>query len=330
MLPRERVIRVINHEKPDRTPIYGWVRANLEEQISEVFGSVEAFEDKYEFDFAHIFGGPGAYPGEILKQLREDNGGIIEPRMLLDVPLNDPNNMDSYNSIREQIKHHKEEKGRFVYVQTPGIFECLNGPFGFQNHLAYIALYEEDLHRVYRRQAQWNRAFANNCIDLGIDMIHVSDDWGAQIDLMFNPEVWWRLMYPYHKITCDEVKRRGAYLSLHSDGNVSSIIEGVIKLGYDVVHPYQESAGMDLYEYKKKYMDSFVVMGGLDIQTTIGFGKLDFLKKEIERILRLFADGGLLYCTSHYVQDHCTMDELTFAFDTIYQLSREFGSNDST
>nr|MBC8231117.1 hypothetical protein [bacterium] len=62
MLPRERVIKVINHEKPDRIPIYGWVRANLEKEISEAFGSVESFEDKYEFDFAHIFGGPGAYP----------------------------------------------------------------------------------------------------------------------------------------------------------------------------------------------------------------------------------------------------------------------------
>ena len=144
---------------------------------------------------------------------------------------------------------------------------------------------------------------------------------------MFNPKVWWNLMYPYHKIVCDAVKGRGSYLSLHSDGNVSSIIDGIIKLGYDVVHPYQESAGMDMYEYKRKYMDSFVIMGGLDVQTTIGFGKLDFLEKEIERILRLFADGGLLYCTSHFIQNHCTMEELTFCFDTIYRLTREIGNS---
>ncbi|MFC1717154.1 uroporphyrinogen decarboxylase family protein [Candidatus Poribacteria bacterium] len=327
MLPRERVIRVINHEKPDRIPVYGWVRANLEEQISEVFGSVEAFEDKYEFDFTHIFGGPGPYSGDLLAELRKDSGGPITPGMLMEVPINDPDNLDAYNSIREQIRYHKEEKGRFVYVQTPGLFECLNGPFGFQNHLSYLLLYEEDMHRVYRRQAEWNKAFANNCINLGVDMVHVSDDWGTQKGLMFSPGDWWNLMYPYHKIVCDEVKRRGTYLSLHSDGDVSSIIDGIIKLGYDVVHPYQESAGMDLYEYKRKYMDSFVVMGGLDIQTTIGFGKLDFLKKEIERVLRIFADGGLLYCTSHYIQDHCTMEELTFAFDTIYRLTRELGDN---
>ena len=93
-------------------------------------------------------------------------------------------------------------------------------------------------------------------------------------------------------------------------------------LGFDVIHPYQESAGMDFGVYRKNYMDKFILMGGLDVQTTIGFGKLDFLKSEIERVLSLFAGGGLLYCTSHFVQDHCTIKELTFAFDTVYEFSR--------
>ncbi len=321
MLPRERVIKVIHHEKPDRIPIYGWVRANLEKPISEAFGSVEAFEDKYAFDFAHIFGGPGCYPNEELQRLRQDMGEV-EPCRLLEIPMCDPNHMDAYTSIINAIHHHKEQRGRFVYVQTPGVFEALNGVFGIENHLLYLAHFEEDLHEVYRRQAEWNRAFANNCIDLGVDMIHVSDDWGSQKSLLFSPSTWWKLIYPYHKITCDAVKKRGTYLSLHCDGDFTAVIDGVIELGYDVVHPYQESAGMDLQKFKNQYMDSFVVMGGLDVQTTIGFNKLDFLKAEIERVLRMFSDGGLLYCTTHFVQAHCTIEELTFAYDTIYELAR--------
>ena len=322
MLPRERVITVIKHGRPDRIPIYGWVRANLEEQISAAFGSVEAFEDKYEFDLAHIFGGPSPYPSEILKEMRLEAGDEIEPRALLDVALDDPNNTEAYQGIADQIRHHKEERGRFVYVQTPGIFECLNGVFGIENHMGYLLLFEDDLHEVYRRQSEWNRAFAHNCIDLGVDMVHVSDDWGGQNRLLFSPEIWWRLIYPYHKTTCDAVKDRGSFLSFHSDGNITEVLDGIVDLGFDVVHPYQESAGMDYHEYRRRYMDSFVLMGGLDVQTTIGFGKLDFLKAEIERVMRLFADGGLLYCTTHYVQDHCSIEELTVAFDTVYELSR--------
>ena len=323
MLPRERVIEVIEHREPDRIPLYGWVRANLEGPITEAFGSVEAFEDRYEFDFAHLFGGPGPYPGQALEELRSELAGAIEPAALLQIPLNDPDDMGAYGGITDGIRHHKQERGRFVYVQTPGIFECLNGPFGIENHLGYLLLFEDELHQVYRRQAAWNQKFAHNCLDLGVDMVHVSDDWGGQHSLLFNPEVWWRLIYPYHETTCKSVKDRGAYLSLHSDGNNWDVVDGIVELGFDVYHPFQESAGMGYGRYLEHYRDDFVLMGGLDVQTTIGFGRPDFLQSEIERVMRTFADGSLLFCTSHFVQDHCSIEELTLAFDTAYEMSRQ-------
>lgn len=320
MLPRERVIQTIKHGKPDRIPIYGWVKANLERQISEVFGSVEAFEDRYEFDYAHLFGGPPTFDEQVLRELRAE--GPIEPPALIDAPMHDPNDMAAYKDVIDQIRHHKEQRGRFVYMQTPGFFEAMNGAFGIENHLAYLLMFEDELHEVYRRQAEWTIQFANNCLDLGVDMIHVSDDWGAQNSLMFSPSIWRRLIFPYHKMVVDAVKRRGAFVSLHTDGNNMSVLDGIAELGYDVLHPFQESAGMDYSVYKSKYADRFVLMGGLDVQTTIGFGKLDFLKSEIRRVMGMFADGGLLFCTSHFVQDHCTIEELVFAFDTIYETAR--------
>ncbi len=82
---------------------------------------------------------------------------------------------------------------------------------------------------------------------------------------------------------------------------------------------------MSLAEHKARYADRLVVMGGLDVQSTIGFGRLDHLRSEIERVMRLYADGGLLFCTTHFVQDHCSVEELTCAFDTAYELSRRLG-----
>ena len=325
MISRERVRAVIQHRKPDRMPIYGWVKANLDKQIAAAFGSVEAFEDRYEFDLTHLFGGPGPYRKDDLEALRARCGGTIEPAALLDIGLTDPNVDAAYDGIRKQLVHHQTQRGRFAYVQTPGLFECLNGPFGIQNHLMYLAMYEDELAEVYRRQADWNRQFAMNCLDLGVDMIHVSDDWGAQNGLMFHPDIWRRLIFPYHKITCDAVRSRGAFLSVHSDGNIAQVLDGIVELGYQVVHPFQESAGMDFQDYRRRYLDKFVIMGGLDVQTTIGFGDHDRLRREIERIVRMFADGGLIFCTTHFVQDHCTIEELTIAYDLVYALVRRLG-----
>ena len=323
MNSRERVVAVIEGRKPDRIPVYSWVKANLEDQIARAFGSVENFEDKYEFDFAHLFGGPGAYRHKDIKALREATGNAITPAQLLEVPVNDPDEDAAYDGLRADIGHHKTERGRFVYVQTPGIFEALNGQFGIENHLMYLAMYEKELHEVYARQADFNRRRAVNCLDLGVDMIHISDDWGAQVGLMFSPETWRTLVYPYHKITCDAVRGRGGYLSLHSDGNVTQVFDGIVELGFNVLHPYQESAGMDYGLYFEKYADKFAIMGGLDIQTTLGFGDLDRVESEIRRVLGLFAERGLLYCTTHFVQDHCGIKELTFAYDLIYDLVRK-------
>jgi hypothetical protein len=301
-------------------PIYGWVSANLDKQISAAFGSVAAFEDHYEFDYAHLFGGPPCYNQGVLDAVRQRLGRPIEPAEFLDVPCHDVNDSDGYVGLRAAIRHHQEARGRFVYVQTPGIFEALNGVFGIENHLAWLLLYPEEMKEVYVRQAAWNRQFAMNCLDLGIDMIHVSDDWGSERSLLFSPATWWEMIYPYHKVTTDAVHARGAFVSLHCDGNFSEVIDGVVKLGYAVVHPWQESAGMSLQEFKDRWMDRLTVMGGLDIQTTLGFNNLPRLRSEIERVIRMFADGGLLFCTTHFVQDHCSIEELTFAYDLVREL----------
>ncbi len=33
-----------------------------------------------------------------------------------------------------------------------------------------------------------------------------------------------------------------------------------------------------------------------------------------------------MFCTTHFVQDHCSMDELAFAYDVAYRLVRELGT----
>jgi len=322
MLPRDRVIATIRHQKPDRIPLYGWLFANLKEPLTKAFGSVEAFEDKYEFDIAHLFGTApwSVYTPEDLATINRTGEPL--PSSLLEINLPDPNTPAFYKDVIAGIKHHKEQRGRFVYVQTPGIFECLNGTFGIENHLGYLLEYEPELHQVYARQAQWNKTWAMNCLDLGVDMIHVSDDWGAQNSLMFSLELFRRLIKPYHRVVTEAVKQRGAFVSLHTDGNNNAAIPDILDLGFDVVHPWQESAGMSLQDFHDHYRTRFTVMGGLDIQTTLGFGKYDQLRAAILRLTSLFRDGGLILCTTHFVQDHCTLDELTFAYDLLYETIR--------
>lgn len=323
MTGNERVRALIDGRPIDRMPVYGWVRANLEEEVGARWGSVEAFEDHYEFDLTHLFGGPPRYAKQDLEALRGEKGPHVEPAELLEIDLADPDDEAGYESLRRDVEFYKEERGRFVYVQTPGVFEAHNGYFGIENHLAYLLLYPDDLRRVYERQARWTERFADNCLDIGIDMVHVSDDWGSQRGLMFSPDVFHSLIAPYHEPVAKRVKARGAYLSLHSDGNIEPALDVVERLGFDVVHPWQESAGMSFDLFENRYRGTFAVMGGIDVQTTIGFGNIERVKREVGALVDRFSDGGLILCTTHFVQDHCSIAELEEAFDFIYERVRE-------
>ncbi|MBO6052925.1 MAG: hypothetical protein J6Q17_04240 [Clostridia bacterium] len=318
----ERVRRTILGLPTDRQPIYGWVSANLTNELNEAYGSVAAFEDKYEFDMSHIFGGPGSFRGDVIDRIRAENGELT-PDLLVDADIfTDPDIIEQYNNIRDAMAFHKA-RGRFCYIQTPGFFEPFNDVFGIENQLLYLAMYPDELDELYRRQAEWTVKFAGHCIDLGIDMVHISDDWGAQRDLMFSPRLWWEIIYPHMKRVVDYVHSRGCFCSLHSDGCVAKVTDGIAELGLDCVHPWQESAGMSYDLYLNRYRDKFAILGGICIQTVLGLLPQDELEREIRRVFGLLRGKRWIVCTTHFVQNHCSMEDLAFAYDLIYKLARE-------
>ena len=318
----ERVRRTILCLPTDRQPIYGWVSANLTNELNEAYGSVAAFEDKYEFDMSHIFGGPGSFRGDVIERVRRENDELT-PDLLLDEDIfTDPDNLADYRNIEDAMAFHKE-RGRFCYIQTPGFFEQFIGVFGIENQLLWLAMYPEELDELYRRQAEWTVKFAGHCIDLGIDMVHISDDWGAQRDLMFSPKLWREIIFPHMKRVVDYVHGRGCFCSLHSDGCIAKVTDGVAELGLDLVHPWQESAGMSYDLYLEKYRDTFAILGGICIQTVLGLVPQDELEREIRRVFGLLRGRRWVCCTTHFVQNHCSIADLAFAYDLIYKLARE-------
>lgn len=317
----ERVTNVILGRPADRQPIYGWVAENLREEITAAFGSVENFEDRYEFDAAHLFGGPGAFRKDLIAKIAEENDELT-PDLLADADIfTSPDNPADYENVARALAHHKQ-RGRFCYMQTPGFFEHFNDVFGIENHLMYLALYPDELAQLYRRQAEWTVRFADRCIDLGVDMIHISDDWGAQNNMMFSPALWRELIFPNMKRVVDHVHARGAFASLHSDGCVMKVADGIAELGLDVVHPWQENAGMSYDVYLEKYADKFAILGGVCVQSALGILPRDRLESEIRRVFGKLRGKRWICCTTHFVQNHCSIEDLTFAFDLIHELAR--------
>ncbi len=316
----ERVRNSILGLPIDRQPIYGWVAWNLRDQFAATWGSPEAFEDHYEFDAAHIFGHPCPFDKALVERLRAENDELT-PDLLIEEAFHVSPKKGDYTALNASFDYHKS-KGRFCYVQTPGFFEFFNDVFGIQNQLMYLLLYPEELGELYRRQADWIIEFADICIDMGMDCIHISDDWGTQRDLMFAPDLWRELIKPNLKRVIDYVHARGAFVSLHSDGCIEKVTDDLAEIGIDMVHPWQESAGMSYDTYIEKYADKFAILGGLCVQSAVGILPQAELLDEIRRVFAKMRGRRWICCTTHFVQSHCKMEDLNAAYDLVYELAR--------
>lgn len=316
---------ILGQNTTDITPVYGWVRENLTNELTADFGSVENFEDHYRFDMAHIFGGPALYEDEAIEKCKKEAAASSEeftPEMLLEVELSDPDDQSKYIDVIKALNFYSKDRERFCYVQSVGSFEGNNGYFGIEDHLCYIAMYPDELKELYLKQAKWRARVAENMLSLGVDMIHISDDWGAQNSMMFKSDFLKEAIMPTHKLVANAVKKQGALLSLHSDGCIVEALDCIKDIGFDLVHPWQETAGMSYDIYLQKYQNVFAILGGICIQSILGFGDYPQLEREIRRVFSLLKGKRFIACTTHFVQDHCSIEELTFAYDLILKLAK--------
>ncbi len=139
MLGRERVLAAFAHEEADRVPRTIWMfREDVREQVTERYGSVDAYFDFLDLDSFQTFPSKGMWPG-----------GVRGLDDALDATLTDPDDADIYTSIRRDVDFQKGQKGRAIFCQTPGVFETSNGVLGIENSLMLLAMEPEKTHALY-------------------------------------------------------------------------------------------------------------------------------------------------------------------------------------
>ena len=331
MIPRERVFETLAHREPDRVPLYLWVFSQkaVVADIEARHGSVEQFYDLLDLDVCQTFPSKGLLAdradrtGAVVVETpygRNTHGDRLSLEEAVDAPLTDPDSEALYGQIRREVEHHKGRRGRAIFLQTPGVFEASNGLIGLEVHLAEMALRPDLVRRLYDRIASWNHRYIENAVEIGVDVVHVSDDWGMNHAMLFSPQMWWSLVHPAEKITTDFARSRGIPLSLHCDGYLMDVMDGVVDLCFQCLHPVQTSAGMDPVRVKREYGDVLTLYGGLDVRTTLGRDDVDRVREEVRWAMQeLKPGGGFIFCTSHMVQPGTPLEEVEEA----YQVARE-------
>jgi uroporphyrinogen decarboxylase len=132
-----------------------------------------------------------------------------------------------------------------------------------------------------------------------LDAILIGNDFGSQTGLMVPPETIQDLVWPGTKKLIDQAKSYGLTVMHHSCGSIFPIIDDLIKLNVDVIHPIQALADdMDAPNLKKHFDKKVSFCGGVDAQHLLVNGTPDEVSKKVDELLLVFPTG-LIISPSH-------------------------------
>jgi len=215
----------------------------------------------------------------------------------------DPNRPELYVEAERLIKQHQDEYW-IVGVTVTTIFETAWALRGYEKTLLDLALNPDLVERLFQIPFRYHLTAAKRLVEMGVDMIWIGDDVGAQNRMLISPKTWRRFFKPLMATFISTLKsiNTDVKVAYHSDGNISPIIPDLIEIGLDVLNPIQPRS-MEPVEMKKKYGDKLCFWGSVDEQYTLPFGTPAEVEREvITRLQTLGKNGGLIIGPTHHVQ----------------------------
>jgi len=315
---KERVFTALRHKEADRIPLNIWmIREDVQDEVLKQFAGLDEFYDALGIDICFAFPGKWVFPAEWTKE-----HGRPTLQQALQVDFNDPADPEIWEPVKREVEKHGGREGRCVMLQTPGVFEAACGILQIENALLESALHPKEFKALMEKIADWSIAYTDIALDIGIDIPHFSDDWGQNNALMISPASWREMVYPPTERMVRSAKRRCEFVSFHCDGDFRTVVDWVIEAGIDVIHPIQESAGMDQRSFKRDYGDRLAIHGGLDIRYYLPRAPMEELEHYVRSKVRdLKPGGGFIFNTAHTVQPDTSMDRVLRA----YEIAREEG-----
>jgi uroporphyrinogen decarboxylase len=209
----------------------------------------------------------------------------------------DPENIPVYKFINENIRNYPD----LFHMVSIGfsLFERGWSLTGMENLMLYLMLEPAFVHDMFAKITEYNIGVIRRSAELGVDCVHVGDDWGTQNGLLVGIDMWREFVKPYFHKTCQAAREAGLLVSLHCCGKVDELIPEMIECGVNVFDPFQPEV-MDIWHLREQYRNKIAFWGGLSVQQLMPYGSVEDVKKESKRLLELMAPGGgYIFAPSH-------------------------------
>jgi uroporphyrinogen-III decarboxylase len=105
----------------------------------------------------------------------------------------------------------------------------------------------------------------NAYMDGGAEVCLCTDDLSTKTGPMMSPKTFTELLQPCYQRLTESIHDRGGKIILHTDGQITPLLDFIVGCGFDGLHCLEPAAGVDLADIKKKVGDKLCLFGNIDM-----------------------------------------------------------------
>lgn len=298
MTPRERMEAVLNRRQPDEVPTF-----ELEFQLTELeFGQDARYYGTPEIEEAS--------PKEGERMLHHDAQlfmRVAEHFGYSNIAFSHVGGEPGLKIIR--LLRDQYTQGRYTISANGG------GTYGIPNgkdmEQFVYDLYDkpEEMKEGAQRMVADGIEHGKRLIDAGCDIVFSVTDFAFNDGPFLSPRMFREFVTPYLAQWVGALKEYGAYVMIHTDGNLMAIMDQFLECAPHGLHSLDPQAGMDITVLKRKFGDRLCLMGNLACNL-LQVGTAEQVAAAARNcILAGKPGGGYIFSTSNVVFRNATYPE---------------------
>ena len=127
----------------------------------------------------------------------------------------------------------------------------------------------------------------------GVVAAWYGDDLAYTESLLVSPKILRKYFFPWMEELAGIAHAAGIPFIMHSDGRLWQVLDDLIALGVNALHPIEAKA-MDIYDLKRRYGQKLAIFGNVDLgyALTEGTGTPEAIRAEVRQQIKELAPGG--------------------------------------
>jgi uroporphyrinogen decarboxylase len=233
-------------------------------------------------------------------------GGQVRSRAdLPKVKLHDPDDLTIYEPAHSFLERYRPTGlalGCFINLASDPVTLSMGW-----DQFSY-ALYDDPglLHELFELYSDWFSRAVRHICSLGFDFIWAGDDLAFRSGPMISPRVFHQLFMPYFRRVTENISLPWIF---HTDGNFLPILEDLLTLGMNGLHPIEPDA-VDIRQVKQLVNGRVTLIGNIDINLLSLSTPEEVEAKTCETIRRIGQDGRLIISSSNSLARSCRVENV--------------------